>query len=185
MISGVPNIQQGCDPNSADCAPCPDCIGPPGNPDGCSIGTNPLTGGCVGSGGIEIRFIPGGYLAYCTPPYAFGCFNYPTPPLGASAGPREGCTANYTWYEEWFDTVYECVLPFGAISGEITYEDETGDVRGPKTYVFPVGASRWRQHFTQTITWFSSTEATVFGSNGPIAYGYASFATISLGQPPP
>jgi hypothetical protein len=75
LIDGLDD-QEDCDVDPADCQQCPDCSIDPDNPDGCQYGTDPLTGGCIGSAGIELVFTTPGYLAYCVEPYSIACFAY-------------------------------------------------------------------------------------------------------------
>lgn len=75
----------GCDVSQQSCASCPDCLGGPGNPDGCQYGEDPIVGGCLGVPGIRICFSPTlGDFSYsqCSNGFSFGgTFGGPWPIL--------------------------------------------------------------------------------------------------------
>jgi hypothetical protein len=166
-----------------DCAiVCPDCEYDPTNPDGCEYGTDPFTGGCIGTDGIEIIFVKlPGYLAYCTKPYALGCFAYGG--LNFIKWPRNGCTVSYTYYPDWLQTWNICNLPLGAAHGISEYYDETGE-NGTVEKDFTSDNTTFDACFEPAETENSETDTLITNANNvPIQFGYAFHADIGAAPP--
>lgn len=70
IVGGFPTLNSiaaggnGCPVEVQVCSMCPDCVGAPGNPDGCQYGEDPIVGGCIGQASIYICINLNSFTAY-------------------------------------------------------------------------------------------------------------------------
>jgi len=150
----------GCDASQQTCAPCPDCVGPPGNPQGCQYGTDPIAGGCISDpGGVWICIDPTGALYRCTSgdfgAIDFGGSNFNVFHIGPFV---RGTTKDYTWFSADEVTTSYNVGPDNGVSYTAVYEDITGDIQ----FIYPTLVDPTRPvngNFDNTVTWVSRTKS--------------------------
>lgn len=177
---------QGCDVSQQDCAPCPDCEGPPGNPNSCSYGTDPISGRCIGQNQnlfISFDFFNG--ASYCVPnqsQYA-ACFTYNFSILPL----RAGCTSDFVFHIQQEFTVYSCgdqqnPLPATALffTGQYYEIDGIDEIRTSQD-ADPINPGSGRVNWTVSPTYTSIAGASsqILDQNKhAINGGYAMYARV-------